>query len=332
MHRHRHNKDTRDTVLKIAAVVFAALLLLSCILFALDLWERNHSAYHDGPAPMEDTLTYNGVKYTLREDIETLLLIGLDTYEDDGIESYNNHKQADFLLLLVVDHQLDTFRAIHINRDTMAEFNILGVAGDRIGTTTRQIALSHTYGNGREVSCRNTANAVSTLLGIDVDHYVSVTMDAVPVYNDLVGGVTVEVLDDFTGIDDALVLGTTVTLTGESALRYVRARYGLEDPTNTHRMKRQKQYLEALYERTRLRVREDESFVSRAALAMTDYLVSDCSANKLESMMSHFAEHQLDAIYSIEGETVAGAEFAEFYPDEASLRQVVIDCFYQPKN
>ena len=93
--------------------------------------------------------------------------------------------------------------------------------------------------------------------------------------------------------------------------------YGLEDPTNIDRMQRQKQYLEALYERARQCMAADEDFVSQAALTMTDYLVSDCSGNKLET------------IYSPEGRSVAGEQFMEFYPDAASLERIVIDCFYE---
>ena len=38
-----------------------------------------------------------------------------------------------------------------------------------------------------------------------------------------------------------------MTLQGEQALRYVRTRYGLEDSTNSTRMARQQQYINALY-------------------------------------------------------------------------------------
>jgi hypothetical protein len=34
----------------------------------------------------------------------------------------------------------------------------------------------------------------------------------------------------------------------------------------------------------------------------------------------------------IEGESVRGEEFMEFYPDEDSLTQVVIECFYKEKD
>jgi len=321
--------NMRGTALKIAAVFFAVVLVLSVVFFALNLWERQHGEYQGQPDALEAVRMHNGEKYALKDRIETLLLLGLDTYDAGQPESFTNNKQADFLLLLVMDNENGSCKAIHINRDTMAQMHVLGVAGDRVGSVTKQIALAHTYGNGREVSCRNAADAVSTLLGVEVDHYLSVTMDAVPVFNDLMGGVTLEVMNDFSQVDPSLVMGETVTLTGQQALRYVRSRYGLDDPTNNQRMKRQKQYLEALYERSRQCMQADDTFVSRAALAMTDYLVSDVSGNKLESTLSHFAENRLDAIYSLDGETREGEKFMEFYPDQASVAQVVIECFYE---
>ena len=326
------NADTRRTVLKIAAVFFAVLLVLSAVLLALNLWERHNGTFSGMPEALEKERTYHGETYTLKDNVQTMLLLGLDTYNADQSESFSNTKQADFLLLLVMDKTNNTCKAIHINRDTMAEMDVLGVAGDPVGSVTKQIALSHTYGNGREVSCRNTANAVSRLLGVEIDHYVSVTMDAVPVINDLVGGVAVEVLEDFSQIDPTLIKGQTITLRGEQALTYVRSRQGMEDPTNIQRMKRQKQYLEALYDRSRQCVREDESFVSRAALAMADYIVSDCSGNRLESMLSQFAENKLEIVHNLDGESKAGEKFMEFYPDEDSIDEIVIDCFYEKKD
>jgi len=215
----------------------------------------------------------------------------------------------------------------------MVEMNILGVAGNKVGTVTKQLALSHTYGNGREVSCRNTANAVSNmLLGAEIDHYVSVTMDAVGVYNDFIGGVTVEILDDFTEVDASLVKGENITLTGEQALRYVRSRYGLEDPSNAARMNRQKQYLEAVHTKTSQLIAEDDTFVAKAALTVADYIVSDCSGNKLERLIQTISEYEIESVLDMTGETVMGAEFFEFYPDKESIEKIVVECFYELKN
>ena len=323
-------RDTRRIGLKIASVFFAMLLVLSLALFTATLWEQKNASNEPASNELDTVRFYNGTKYVLNTQVETLLVLGLDTFESDTPESFNNNKQADFLLLLVMDKASGTCKAIHINRDTMVETNVLGVAGEIIDTTPpQQIALAHTYGNGREVSCRNVANAVTTLLGVPVDHYVSVTMDAVSVFNDLVGGVTVEVLEDFSQIDPTLVQGQTITLTGAQALTYVRSRQGLADPTNTQRMKRQKQYLEALYEQSRYCMQTEEGFVSRAALAMADYIVSDCSGNKLETVLSYYAEHKLATVHNLDGESKAGEKFMEFYPDADSIEAIVIDCFYQ---
>ena len=330
MNAREQQKNTRKTIMKIATVILAIVLLFSTTMFVISIFEQHNGQYPEQQREPSEVVTYDGEEYVLREGIETLLVLGLDTYAEETPESYYNNKQADFILLLVMDAVNDTCKAIHINRDTMTDFDVLGVAGDKVGTVCKQIALSHTYGNGREVSCRNTANAVSDLLGVKVDHYLSVTMDAVPVYNDLVGGVRLEILDDFSAVDNTMKKGETVTLTGEQALKYVRVRKGLEDPSNNHRMVRQKQYLEALYERSRQCMQEQDDFVPQAALAMADYLVSDCSGNKLESLLNRFTEHTLDDIMSLDGESVKGEEFMEFYPDADTLHKTVIECFYEP--
>ena len=328
----RRKNDSGSTVSKIVTVALAAVVLLSLTLFFVEIWERNNTVYSGEHETLSETLSHNGQKYVLKDNLETLLVLGLDKFQTEDIGSYNNDKQADFLLLFVMDKSTNTCKVIHINRDTMAEMNILGVAGDKVGTVVKQLALSHTYGNGREVSCRNAANAVAKLLmGVRIDHYVSVTMDAVPTYNDLVGGITLEILDDFTSIDPSMVLGETVTLEGEQALLYVRSRYGLDDPTNNNRMKRQKQYMEALYERSRQLAAEDENFISRAALKMTDYLVSDCSGNKLEALLQRLSAYEIHEILDIDGKTLMGEKYLEFYADEGSVKDVVIDCFYEPE-
>ena len=236
------------------------------------------------------------------------------------------------LLLLVFANEEKNCTAIHLNRDTMVDMNILGVAGQKVGTVYKQLALAHTYGNGKDVSCRNTADAVSGLLnGVKVNHYLSITMDAVPVLNDLLGGVEVTVLDDFTGIDDSLKKGETVTLHGEQALTYVRTRYGLEDSSNSTRMVRQKQYLNAIYDKAMLRIEEDDEFVVEASVKLADYIVSDRSVNQLQELTKKLSQYELTEIDSIEGNSKVKNGLMEFYPDADSVDEIVFDLFYKKK-
>lgn len=327
--------NTNRRYFKYIAMVLLVVFLISGGLFGIKLWEK-----HQGNKPSsdvdfeEDTVYYNDKEYVLNKDIETFLVLGLDKVQGSSqADSYNNNKQADFLMLFVFDKKEKSYHTIHINRDTMANVNVLGVAGNTIDTVQKQIALAHTYGNGKDVSCRNTANAVSDLLqGVKINHYASFTMDSVAVFNDLVGGVEVTVQDDFTGIDDTLIKGEKVTLMGQHALNYVRTRYGLDDSTNSTRMNRQQQYLNALLEKTHQRAAEDDGFIVEASIKMSDYIVSDRSVTQLQELGNRLESYEFKGIRSFTGKNEQGEEFIEFYPDEESVIETVIELFYKQKN
>lgn len=257
-------------------------------------------------------------------------MIGLDKTEPiEASESYNNNAQADFLLLAIFDETKETTTILHINRDTMAEIPVLGVNGQLAGTMTGQLALSHTYGSGLQDSCMNTVNAVSDFLyGIKINHYVAMTMGAVPYINDLVGGVPVTVLDDFSGIDDSLVEGETITLKGEQALHYVRNRADLEDSSNLNRMKRQQQYLTSMAKQVE-KLDDDFSVSTQQVATIAKYIISDCSIDTLSRMAEQFVDYPLQEMQDVQGEAVRGEEFIEFYPDEEKLAEQVLELFYE---
>ena len=156
-------------------------------------------------------------------------------------------------------------------------------------------------------------------------------MDSVAILNDKVGGVEVTVLDDFSGIDDTLIKGETVNLFGEHSLNYVRTRAGLEDSSNIRRMERQRQYMEALFSKIQNCVENDDDFIIELSKSMSEYLVSDCSLTQLQKISEKLATYKFDEIYAIDGESVEGDKFMEFYPDENSLNEIVVDLFYKPK-
>lgn len=326
-HRRKNAKN-----IKYAALAFLVIFLISGALLFVKVWETNQDVFSEHEIE-ESVINYNGTDYVFRDNVETFLVLGLDKFSGDvASDSYINDRQADFLMLFVFDNNAKEYTAIHINRDTMADINVLGVAGQRLDTEHKQIALAHTYGNGREVSCRNTADAVSELLyGVKITHYISFTMDSVPVLNDLVGGVEVTVQDDFSGIDDTLVMGETVTLRGEQALTYVRSRKGLDDSTNKTRMIRQRQYITALQKKSKQCIETDENFIVDASLKMSEYIVSDRSVTQLQELGRKLSEYNFVEINPIEGEFKQGEKFIEFYPDDNSIKQVVTKLFCKPK-
>jgi LCP family protein required for cell wall assembly len=326
-------QEDKKKILRCTAIVLVVICILTAGLLLLDLWEKRQGT---GSVPEKEvnTLKYNGNEYVFNENVDTFLVMGLDKFEGDiKSDAYTNDRQADFLMLFVFDNASKKCTALHINRDTMADVNKLDVTGFKVvGTINQQIALAHIYGDGDKTSCRNTADAVSKLLkNVKIDHYISVTMDTVPVFNDLVGGVEVTVTEDFSGLDDTLVKGEKVTLMGEHALNYVRTRKGLEDSSNSTRMERQKQYLEALYNKTMQCIESDDEFVVNASLAISDYIVSDRSVTQLQEIMEKASSYEFAGIMSLEGESRMGEKFIEFYPDEEFLMKTVVDLFFTEK-
>lgn len=325
-------RNDKRKLMRGLAVALLAVFLLTGAFLLLELWEKRQSIFPEQKT--ENTVyEYNGVEYVKNEDVESFLILGLDKYEDAiNNDSYNNDQRADFLMLLVFDNSEKKFTAVHLNRDTMVNMNVLGVAGQKIGTVNKQLALAHTYGNGRDVSCRNTADAVSELLnGVKVNHYLSITMDAVPILNDLLGGVEVTVLDDFSGIDDTLIKGETVTLHGDHALTYVRERYGLEDSSNSTRMVRQRQYMTAVYDKAMLKIENDDNFVIEASSKLADYIVSDRSVNQLQEIAKKLSQYKFTEIETLEGESVVKDGLMEFRPDADSIDKIVFELFYKKK-
>ncbi len=290
---------------------------------------ENEDPYADDERPQT---YYEGDLYTLKDNVETVLFIGIDKFESElnREDAYRNTQQSDFLMLLVLDHDAESCTALHINRDIMGEIRVLDFKGDPVDSYVGQLALSHTYGSGGMDSCKNTVWSVSKLLyGARIDHYVAFTMDAVPELNDAVGGVTVTVKDDFSAVDPSLVLGETVTLTGEQALNYIRVRRDVADSSNLSRMERQRDFLSAFYNEIKARRENDESLPADIVLTLSKYMTSDCTVNELSDIADSIADYSLDRVEDIRGEAVRGEKFMEYYVDETALTEQILDLLYE---
>ena len=280
-------------------------------------------------------LYYNGRWYRLRDGLETSLVLGIDKFSDYAETFVEgdllNDLQSDVLLLMIEDKAAGSWTALQLNRDTMCEIRRLGISGEKTGTVFQQLALSHTYGSGGKDSCRNSVKAVSRLLyDVPIDHYYAVTMDAIPVLNDLVGGVTVHVDDDLTAADPVLLQGTDVTLHGDQALHFVRARTSVTDGTNLSRMNRQRVFLDALYTQMRTRLQNDSRFALTMANRLADYSTSDLIPEELSELAERLKDEEFRGIQTTMGEAVEGEKYIEFYPDETRLKESVLQLFFEP--
>lgn len=327
---------TNRNIWKFILIAVGVILLGILFFYMMSVWESEYGAVYeqdDDIGAENDRYIYiDGVQYAPKKKLDTVLIIGVDKYRTQTTDdSYLNTEQADFLMLLLIDRANESCTALHLNRDTMADIPVLGVRGENAGTQYAQLALAHTYGSGGDDSCRNTVSAVEGLLyGIKIDHYISFTMDAVKEINDMAGGVTLTLLEDFTGIDAEMAKGSEVTLVGDMALTYVRSRYGLDDNTNLGRMERQRQYLTALRDKLTDVLKSDDTFFMKMLNTISNYMVSDCTAHQLSHIYEQTENYADGGFLSIKGEAVKGNEFMEFYVDNEALKQQVIGLFYEP--
>ncbi len=317
-------------------VILAAILILVLVLLYSGLRILESTVLHRESGATEETVSKtivrDGVSYYPRLNITTILLTGVDTVgpmTDSG--SYNNPAEADMVSLLIIDQVSKDVDIISLNRDSMVDMTVLGVGGKPSGTQHAQLALAHTYGNGLEMSSRNLVQTVSNLLyGVQIDHYITINMDAITVMNDAVGGVTVEVTEDFSQVDASIPMGR-VTLMGKQAVNYVRLRYGVDDQLNLSRMDRQKKYMQGFMTALHRSIEEDPSFLLTAYSDAASYMVTDCTTSTLSSLLDRYGDYALGEIITIDGENVMGESYMEYHLDEADLDRVILEYLYAPK-
>lgn len=261
-----------------------------------------------------------------RRQLRTVLFIGIDgedeipQYTEDDLIPFVNYQQADFLTLMVIDDINRKIELVQINRDTMTYVPWLGVTGEVGGYVYEQIALSHNFGSGLKDSCINTCNAVSRLLfKAPIDHYIMLSMGAVPVLNDSIGGVKVTVEDDLSSIDPSFVPGSTVTLIGDNALKFVRARADVGDQTNVSRMRRQRAYINGYIEQAKAAFEANTEILFDTVQCLDRYMLTDMSTEALAALTDSISTYEKNSIYTPAGESVVGEKYMEFYPDIDSM-------------
>lgn len=284
------------------------------------------------PELEEGVILHNGQYYRLREDQLRILAIGLDKKDRKESENgYTNKMQSDFLLLAVLDKNTKACTVLNLNRDTMTTIRKLGFGGAVAGTYQGQLALAHTHGKGGKDSARNVVWSVSNLLGgVPIDHYMTLTMSSIGKLNDLVGGVPVTILEDFTTVDSRMAVGNEVLLNGWQAQIYVRGRQEIADGTNLNRMGRQEQYLLAFYKQFLKKSQEEGAdFLARVLVNVGPSFQSDLDFEGLNELRKILPSCKLMPFQSLKGEQVLGEEVYEYYVDEEALQQQIIDLFYE---
>ena len=316
-------------------ILFTVISLILCAILAISVFNIVSIVKSKSPEESQYTsriIEYGGEKYYPKQNITTFMFLGLDrTGPAVASNSYMNSARADVVMVLVFDDTERELRILNLNRDTILPVQRLGVNGFPADMTEQQLALAHTYGKGLRDSCENTKTTLSKyLLNLQIDYFASVSMDQISTINDRLGGVTVEVTEDFSSVEPTIPLGS-VTLSGEQARAYVSYRRDVDDQLNLSRMERQKKYLHGLFGKLNSLGENNTEDLLKLYDDISDYIVTDCTNQTITNLLNKFADYKLMDVISPKGNNVKGTEFMEFYVDSEDLKNIVLDLFYSKK-
>lgn len=328
-YRRRQDKKRLYKGLGIAVGVLAlGIAVIGVVLGMADHYRINSDSSTDS----RETITYKNETYVKKGNLETYLIAGIDAPgKVEKVTEYDGTGQCDVLAVIVRDRSTDQCKLLSIDRNTITAVKSLDNDGTYLDTTDIQISLAHAMGFDQQVRAENTVDAVSHLLGDQtIDGYAMVNMGAIQVVNDMVGGVTVTIEDDFSDVDPSMKKGETVTLMGEQAEKYVRSRKEISDGSNQNRMSRQSTYEEAFKPAFRNKCAENSKFPLEVYHAMEDYMTTNISAKKFCRLAILMSDENQDEKVAISGTYGLDEDgWQTFTPDADSLQEAILELFYK---
>lgn len=282
----------------------------------------------------EGDVRYQGVHYRYNQDILTFLFLGIDKMDEvttakNGIDG----GQSDAIFLLVLDSHSKEATVIGIPRDTIADVEVYNKAGEYLGNTMAKISLQHGYGDGKELSCERSVDAVSRLFyNLPIHGYCAINMGAIPLINDAVGGVELVALQDVYKTD--IKEGQTILLKGMDAYYYLHNRDTKQVGSAAKRLERQKQYLTQYASTTMAAMKSDITLPVTIYNTISKYMVTDITVDEVSYLATQVLSYQFsgDNMLSLSGESENDGEFTQFYVDEVALYELIIDVFYEEVN
>lgn len=236
-------------------------------------------------------IKHDGRIYEYNDSIVTFLFMAIDREDETEKEDTGstNGGQTDALCLLVIDPKHKVVRVIEINKDTLVPVEVYNDKGDHVDTVTAQIYTQFGFGNGKEESCEYQLKAVEDLFfDIPIHGYFAIDKKALISLTDSADG------DGQTALDLQAVLAN------------IRAKAG-----------------------------HDVTALIRIYNTISDRMVTNITAGELMYLMSGAGAYNFDngEMYSIKGEYKASEEAddpgsGEFYVDEESLREMILEIFY----
>lgn len=354
--REEQNQEKSLNPLKITAIVLSSLavvLVLAAVGLGLYLWNSSSSGsglfnFRDNeipqptdPASQEaaidaDWIDENGNAYNYRDDIISILIMGIDymgkeEHWEEGMVS--NGGNADMLGLVILNTKTFDFSMLYIPRDTLADVIVMDAEGSYVDTVRTNISESHSYGDGGALSCQLTTDAVSRLLlGAPVNRYAALNCDAIYTLNEIVGGVRITFDSDCTELHPSFTEGNTVTLNNLYLSMLMTYRdYDNLDGSYIRGM-RILNVMKAMFDQLKEKIMEDPAVALDILSKLSDYLMTDLDLSEITFLARNIGkmDFSLDTIVSLPGETVMGEKYVEYHADQEWIYDFVVEKFCEP--
>ena len=204
-------------------------------------------------------ITYKGKEYQYNEDVINFLCLGIDN--STPVEQANEMKGqglADAIILVSINVESGKIKILAIPRDTYVPVKMYNDQGKFLGEKNMQLTLQYYYGKTAKDSCELMVNTVSNLLfKVPIQRYCAINLEAIPILNDAIGGVDVQVLGDVEVGGRPYHAGETIHLQGKMAEDYIRDRDCDVFASSMSRLERQKQYMTNYFATAMAHVRND---------------------------------------------------------------------------
>lgn len=339
--KRRRNKKRRRA-LRIAAIVCAVLVVvIGASAFAIwnavrsgeealhqtadasDIQTADNSVTYDEGR----TVQYNGHTYALNENIVSVVVMGYDQRSEDQVEGRAG--QADAVMVLALDTSTGKATAIGVPRDSMVDVT-KAVGSAYLGQGKMQLCLAFSYGDGAETSAEYVTTAVSRVLyNMPMSYYLALDMQGVGPLNDAIGGVVIDPLQTIPGTD--IVEGNETILFGDDALKYVQWRDTSELTSPLDRQARQVQYVKGFASKVLTQAKGNVGALLDLFNTAGDYSVTNLGLNEFSYLASAMVGHGISSldVVTLQGQAQQGEKYMEYYLDQDSVYQTVLDVYYK---
>lgn len=282
-----------------------------------------------------EQIEYDGKTYQFNEDVISFAFIGVDQRTMESVENTDFVGANDTNIVVAINTKSGEVNMIAIPRETVVDIDKYR-KGEYLGTEKDRLALAYAYGDGRELSCMDTVYAMSRVLyNVPIEKYYALNLSGIAPINDSIGGVLLQSQCDLPQY--SVKTDDIITLKGDMAESYVRARSMTDIDASLERSNRQVQYLQSFADQTFPAVLVNFGTIADLYNVGAEYSQTNMSLQDVTYMASvllskgtnHFDATVLEGEMKTEQDSAGeGNLHALFTPSEDELMQTILDTFY----